>query len=81
MIMIAKIKRRTNMAVLSPPAVSTPHGSGEDYQRANHDHNNCKLKELSEVHSHARYRTSALSQSPMILARCSRSWGQVLGKQ
>jgi hypothetical protein len=50
MIMIAKIKRTTNMAVPSPPPVSTPHGSGEYDQRANHDHHNCELKKLTELH-------------------------------
>jgi hypothetical protein len=30
--------------------------------------------------AHARKRTTARNQSPMILARCSRSFGQVFGK-
>ena len=39
-----------DITVPSPRTVSTPHRSGEYNQGADHDHHNCKLKKLTELH-------------------------------
>jgi hypothetical protein len=39
-----------DITVPSPHTVSTPHSSSKYDQGANHDHDNCKLKEGGEVH-------------------------------
>jgi hypothetical protein len=39
------------------------------------------MEERCDVHHYARNRASVRSQSPMMRARCSRSAGQVFGKQ
>jgi hypothetical protein len=52
-----------DITVPSPNTVSTPHRCGEYDQRANHDHNDCELKELSEVHSQRSERPKAPAQN------------------
>jgi hypothetical protein len=47
---VAQCIPQSQITVPSPHTVSTPHSSGEYDQGANHDHDNCKLKEGGEVH-------------------------------